>query len=241
VESSESEKLLGLIVNNQLTWRCYLSGEKWRTPESDNFPGLFTQLSQRVGMLQKLVKIVPKSKFITLSMGIFTSKVTYCLQVFGNVWGFGYDESSRKSFGFTLDDSRRLQVLQNKVCRMKTGLGYDKSTKELLAASRDMSKHQLTAYHTLVMVNKIKTNRKPEYLDRRVPFITFEEDGVGPRRQQNKIYVKQSLNISRAGFIYRGSLLWNQLPDQLRCTSNLGIFKTEVRIWVEENVAIKPG
>ena len=241
VESSESEKLLGIIVNNQLTWRHYLSGEKWRTPESDNFPGLFTQLSQRVGMLQKLVRIVPRSKFIMLSQGIFTSKVLYCLQVFGNVWGFGYDESSRKSFGFTLEDSRRLQVLQNKVCRMKTGLGYDKSTKELLAASRDMSIHQLTAYHTLVMVKKIKTNRKPEYLDRRLPFITFEEDAVRPRRQQNKIYVQQTLNISRAGFIYRGSLLWNQLPDQLRCASNLGTFKTKVRIWVEQNVAIKPG
>ena len=124
---------------------------------------------------------------------------------------------------------------------MKTGLGYDKSTKELLAASRDMSIHQLTAYHTLVMVKKIKTNRKPEYLDRRLPFITFEEDAVRPRRQQNKIYVQQTLNISRAGFIYRGSLLWNQLPDQLRCASNLGTFKTKVRIWVEQNVAIKPG
>ena len=150
------------------------------------------------------------------------------------------DLATTKAPGKALD-SRRLQVLQNKVYRMKTGMGYEKSTKELLAASREMSIHQLTAYHTLVMVKKIKSNRKPEYLDRRLPFITFEEDVVGPRRQQNKIFVRQSLNISRAGFIYRGSLLWNQLSDQLRCTSNLGIFKTQVRVWVEQNVAIKPG
>ena len=62
VESTESEKLLGLIVNNQLTWRDYLTGEKRRTPESENLPGLFSQLSQRIGMLRKLVNIVPKER-----------------------------------------------------------------------------------------------------------------------------------------------------------------------------------
>ena len=241
VESSESEKLLGLVINNQLTWRHYLSGEKWRNPASENYPGLFSQLSQRIGMLRKLVKIVPKSKFKMLCQGIFTSKILYCLQVFGNVWGFGYDENSRKSFGFTLEDARRLQVLQNKVCRMKTQLGYDKSTKELLIASNELSIHQLTAYHTLVMVRKIKSNKKPRYLDRRLPFYTVEDNIVGPRRQLNKIHVNQSLNISRAGFVYRGALLWNNLPDQLRNMNQLGRFKTMVRLWVEQNLAMKPG
>ena len=47
-ESSESENLLGLVVNNQLTWSHYLSGEKWRNPASEKYLGLF---SQRIGML----------------------------------------------------------------------------------------------------------------------------------------------------------------------------------------------
>ena len=241
VESSESEKLLGLIVNNQLTWRHYLTGEKWRTPDSDNYSGLFKQLSQRIGMLKKIVKIVSKSKFLMLSQGMFTSKVLYCLQVFGNVWGFGYDEVSRRSFGFTKEDCRRLQVLQNKVCRMKTGLGFDISTKELLEASKELSIHQLIAYHTLVMVKKIKSSKKPRYLDRRLPFTTLEDNIAGPRRQLNKIHVRQSLSISRAGFDYRGALLWNSLPDQLRTMENLGGFKSVVKTWVERSVAIKPG
>ena len=192
-------------------------------------------------MLKKIVKIVPKSKFLMLSQGMFTSKVLYCLQVFGNVWGFGYDEVSRRSFGFTKEDCRRLQVLQNKVCRMKTGLGFDISTKELLEASKELSIHQLIAYHTLVMVKKIKSSKKPRYLDRRLPFTTLEDNIAGPRRQLNKIHVRQSLSISRAGFVYRGALLWNSLPDQLRTMENLGGFKSVVKTWVERSVAIKPG
>ena len=41
VEATESEKLLGLIVNNQLTWKHYLVGESWRESPADNYSGLF--------------------------------------------------------------------------------------------------------------------------------------------------------------------------------------------------------
>ena len=241
VESTESEKLLGLIVNNQLTWRHYLTGEKWRTPKSENLPGLFTQLSQRIGMLRKLVNIVPRDRFSMFSQGMFSSKILYCLQVFGNTWGFGYDDVSRKSAAFTLEDIRKLQVLQNQVCRMKTGLGYNVSTEDLLKASGELSIHQLIAYHTLLTVHKIKLSEKPQYLNQRLAFSSFEEYGVAPRRQANKIYIKQELSISRTGFIYRGGLLWNQLPEHLRTLRKTGGFKTGVKKWVQINVKVKPG
>ena len=53
VEETRSEKLLGLIVNNQLTWKDYLYGEHWR--EKGNAPGLIPQLGQRVGLLRTLM------------------------------------------------------------------------------------------------------------------------------------------------------------------------------------------
>ena len=164
--------------------------------------------------------------------GIFNSKVLYCLQVFGNIWGFGYDETTRRSYGFTREDSRRLQVLQNKVCRLKTGLGYDVSTEHLLKVSKDLSTHQLTAYHTLVTVHKVKVSHKPEYLNDRLKFNPISGT-VSTRRMR--------LTITRGGFVYRGGLLWNQLPDRLRTLSNTANFKKETRKWVEQNVAIKPG
>ena len=240
IRSSESEKLLGITVNNELTWRHHLYGEKWRIPEKENLPGLLVQLSQRVGMLKQLVRLVPKQKFKMLSDGIFNSKVIYCLQVFGQVWGFGYDETQRRSAGFTKEDNRRLQVLQNKVCRLKTGLSYDTFTENLLKLSRDLSIHQLTAYHTILTVQKIKSSHKPAYLDSRMKFNT-NEDVEGHGRQVNKIYIDQRLSIARGGFVYRGALLWNQLPERLRTLANTNMFKKEARGWVQSNVKIKPG
>ena len=77
IDSSHSEKLLGLIVNEELTWKEHLYGEKWR--QEDNAPGLVPQLGQRVGLLYKLVHRLFKKGFNTISHGIFNSKLQYCL------------------------------------------------------------------------------------------------------------------------------------------------------------------
>ena len=53
--------------------------------------------------------------------------------------------------------------------------------------------------------------------------------------------VDQRLSIARAGFVYRGGLLWNQLPDSLRTNASLENFKKGARRWVQSNVKVKPG
>ena len=54
VKDTQSERLLGLTVNNRMTWSDYLHGEQWRT--EDNCIGLIPQLNQRVGLLSKFAQ-----------------------------------------------------------------------------------------------------------------------------------------------------------------------------------------
>ena len=85
IKESTSEKLLGLIVNNDLTWKHYLYGETWR--EKDNFIGLIPKLSQRIGLLKTIHrKKNSSSNFQMIMTGIYTSVLTYCISVYGNVW-----------------------------------------------------------------------------------------------------------------------------------------------------------
>ena len=72
VTESSSEKLLGLIVNNKQTWKDYLYGEQWR--DRGNAPGLIPQLSQRVGLLKRVVHLMPPKRFNTISKEFFTPK-----------------------------------------------------------------------------------------------------------------------------------------------------------------------
>ena len=54
IEETKSEKLLGLVVNNELSWKQYLHGEKWRPIKEENFEGLLPKLSKRIGLLTRL-------------------------------------------------------------------------------------------------------------------------------------------------------------------------------------------
>ena len=163
VSESNSEKLLGLIVNNRLTWKDYLYGETWRTNKNDNFKGLIPKLSQRIGMLKQLRRKMPLETFKMIAAGLFTSSLIYCIHVFGNIWGLkSNDETKRRFTSFTKTDCHKLQVLQNKMLKLQSGLPHDFPTEDLINLTGELSVHQLIAYHTLLQVHKIIVNKKPK-------------------------------------------------------------------------------
>ena len=73
VKESESERLLGIIVNNTMTWESHLYG-------NDEHKGLIPKLSQRAKLIQRLSLVMPKNKL----KGIFFSILNYCIQVCGS-------------------------------------------------------------------------------------------------------------------------------------------------------------
>ena len=78
VVETDSEKLLGLVVNNELTWRNHLYGD------AEN-EGLVQQLSRRIGVMKKMARVMDKKNLQFFASGLFYSKLNYCLPVFGNV------------------------------------------------------------------------------------------------------------------------------------------------------------
>ena len=79
ISESSSEKLLGIILNNELTWRPHLYGDQ----ENE---GLIPQLSKRIGVMRLLSKHMSKEKLKYFASGNIYSKLSYCLPVFGNVF-----------------------------------------------------------------------------------------------------------------------------------------------------------
>ena len=86
VEETRSEKLLGVIINNKMTWSDHLHGEDWRE-KGDNNPGVIPQLAQRLGILRKLSNHAGKKKLKMLASGLFYSKLSYCLPLYTATWG----------------------------------------------------------------------------------------------------------------------------------------------------------
>ena len=214
VTETQSEKLLGVIINNQMTWREHLYGETWRTGE-DNSPGLTPQLSQRLGILRKISGVASQKKLKMIAQGLFYSKLSYCLPLFANTWGLDHyrDQGTRFS-SFTKEDNRKLQVIQNQVARLTVDKRelqgkLNMPTKELLLLSGDLSVHQLGAMSTVKLTKKIMMTQKPTYLSQRLQL----SDDRGTRLGTTLAQDNSSLGLAREGFIYRGTKLFNLLPD----------------------------
>ena len=167
---------MGVVLNNNLTWSDHLEGEHWRA--EDNFPGLIAQLSQRVGLLQKLSYSTSKQKLKMFASSIFYSKLYYCFPLIASLWGLDeYNDKESKSISMTKDHTRKLQVLQNKVCRLllprKEQIqcriqNQSMSTEDLLKSVGEMSIHQYGAFSTIMLAKKIITSGYPKYLANRL-------------------------------------------------------------------------
>ena len=231
-----------MIISNDMTWKTHLYGNN--LTGDDKIVGLVTKLSQRVGILSKLVKIMTPSQFSKVCDGLFTSKLTNCLEVFGNVWGLeNLDEETRRTPAFNKEDNRRLQVVQNKCLRLRTGLGRDTPTADLVKAAGDLSVHQWTAFMTIMTVFRVLKSGKPKYLADKMQLRRPGGDNVArvPLRHQHTITIeRRDIAVARGGFVYRGAALFNSLPLELRQETSQLTFKRRVKKWVSESILVKP-
>ena len=77
VNDNKSEKLLGVILNEKLTWQEHLHGIKWRK-EGENSPLLIPRLPSRFGILKKLSRSASKRNLSILTNYLFYCKLSYC-------------------------------------------------------------------------------------------------------------------------------------------------------------------
>ena len=154
--------------------------------------------------------------------GIVISLLIYLIQLWGG--------SSEYLISF-------LQVLQNKAARIVTNLGWRTSVKTLLDQCGWMSVKQLSVYHTLLLTFKIKQERKPVYLDKKL-----SQDFNYKTRFAEGHAIRVNYNIKHdcmeKSFIPRSVKTWNTLPAEIKGSENINIFKQQLKIWVKKNIPI---
>ena len=229
IEESTSEKILGVVINNTITWKNHLYGD----PEN---MGLIPCLSKRIGMLKKLRKFIPNPKYSQIVSGMFTSKLTYCMNIWGGLWDIpGTMDTNTIRTSITKDDMRRLQVLQNKCMRLETKMEYRTPTTELLKRTGKLSVHQLVAYSTAVQMFNISRSQEPSYHFERL----FRRPDM-PNRWGAEKRVDFKLSLGRASFFYQGTRMWAALPGFVKDASNVRFFKKRCKTWIKTNIKMKP-
>ena len=219
-------------MNNEMTFRSHLHG-------NDENEGLIQQLSKRAGIIGKLARYISPGNLKSFVAGIFYSKISYCLPLYGNVFGLEkYRDNTRKYINYTVRDNNKLQVLQNKINRILTRSKFGTSTSDLLMMTKSLSIQQMIALQTLVLTFKIIQTSKPSYLANKLQF-DMRKQNLRSKAATLKL-TQYKLNQSREGFINRGITLFNRLDEETRRSGSLPVFEKAARKWVLDNIKIKP-
>ena len=109
--------------------------------------------------------------------------------------------------------------------------------------SKQLSVQQLAAYHSILQVFKTYQNKQPKYIhDSLFPDEEFYDDDQRISRStvENHIRVEGNLSLTRSGFMYRASKLWNALPPEVRSKQSIATFKLSAKLWIKDNIATIP-
>ena len=149
--------------------------------------------------------------------GVFNSVLCYCLPLFG---------------GCNKSEINMLQVQQNRAAQIVLSLPPRTSRDFMFDKLGWLTVQQLIAYHTLITVYRIRKSQEPEHLFS----ILGRDNSTGHIIMKNK-----QLGLYRNSFVFRRSLLWNKLPNEVRIETKIAKFKKGLRKWVFNNVARLPG
>ena len=231
--ATQSEKLLGVIVSQDLTWHDHLWVETWR--DNKNHPGIIPHLIKRLGLLRHLGRLSSRNKLASFIPAMFTSKVLYALPLIANVWGLSnYVEIEPRKTAFTKNDLFKLQSLQRKAALLLHPPGPDPhltSTYDALHKVNWLSIHKLTAFYTILMSIEAMRHGRPSFLATALKHKDAGNERVAVPRLR--------LSLAQEGSINQGSRLVNKLPDHVFNTPSHQL-RTVVRSWVLDNIPVKP-
>ena len=102
------------------------------------------------------------------------------------------------------------------------------SRREMFNQLNWLTVNQLVFYHSALSTFRIRGSNEPENLSR---ILTRDN------RAQRIIIPNTNLTLAKNSYCYRGASQWNSLPDYIRKTKKIGLFKSQLKKWITINVA----
>ena len=158
--------------------------------------------------------------FKTVLNDIFNSKLIYGITVYGGVWGLpgGLNDDPVNATPITKEDMRKLQVLQNVALRLLLGKPRDTPVTSLLSEAKQLSVHQLVAFHMAAQTFKIYSNKEPTYHYSRL----FGNNPNNVRSTTNiECGIDINLTLGRNTFFYQAAHIWKLLPLNMKTSVNI--------------------
>ena len=188
---------------------------------------MLKMINNGLNALKKVGKVASFKSRKMIANGIVISRILYLIP-----WWSGCEDYLIKA----------LQIIQNKAARVVTKRGRRTPVKNLLKQCGWLSVAQLSIYPSLLLVFKILSTKSPHYLYTKLSTVSNFSYNTRSTADKDKIRLgidsQAEAGLARSSFKYRASIQWNKLPQDIRQSETMKMFKPKLRKWVLENVPI---
>ena len=165
--------------------------------------------SQKLSALKRM-KFLPRPVLEKIYFSTVISKITYCMSVWGNC--------STAQF-------EKLEIIHGRAARMIYNLTRSTSKEEGLS----IAKWQPLGY---VYKRRIAVLMHTIYNQSKTDLVEFEK--LSPRSENSRNLMQLKVDrfkteVGRNSFRYRGSVLWNALPYELKQTKDQNVFRNKLK------------
>ena len=188
-------KHLGVMVDENLTWE-------------DHVNYLVKKSNSGIHMLKSIRSFVNKTTLESVYNALVSSHLTYCNEVWGNC-------------GKTLKNS--LQKIQNRGARIINNSPWYSSATENRNKLNWKILDEKRTDNIAVMMYKILNNDAPTYLSSK---FSYRENTYNLRQGELCVnLVRPKTEQLKRSFMYRGSVIWNNLPHHVKASPSVHSFK----------------
>ena len=206
-----SSKLLGVQINDKENWKNQIN-EKG---------GVISSLNQRLYLIRRLKNQVNKERLRKITDSIWTSKLRYGLQLYGQTRIESEDVLTKEFENLQKAQNNLLRTLECVRIKDKRSIG------KMLESQNMLSVNQLQAQVKLTEMWKAHNSTNyPIKLDKMKP--TNETRVTRSVTSENFIEPKSKLT-----FIGDATRLWNKAPMTIRQAKSIGIVKKEIKKFVK--------
>lgn len=199
ISRSDSEKYLGLILDDQLTWKPHIGK-------------LRSKLVSLTGALRSIVGCLPLKVRYTIYNSLVKPHIDYLIEVWGSAAKTNLD---------------LIQTSQNRLIKTLFHFDYLTPTKKVYKKTKLLNIYHTYRYYTCILIRKIlfkkihtniTFNTKNEFVQlRRL------------RCSNDIVLRPPRTNYGKKNITYEGATLYNNLPNNIKEAKNMKIFKNLLR------------
>lgn len=202
VKQVEDAKLLGLIIDNKLSWDKHINSR-------------IVKMGNSLSVIKRCTKYLTQQNIKQIIQALILSHLDYC----SAVWSYT-----------SLGNIRKLQMVQNKAARVALTCGFRTNVKRMYECLSWFDVKNRLLYSLMFFMRNVITTRTPFMFYEKLSFSS-DTHNYSTRHAAGGCFIlpKHKTTSFKRTVIYRAMHEWNLMPNIIRQQNSIFVFKKALK------------